>query len=319
FTLIGKTFLRNIVAAVIFLVIPIILLIIAANSFYSSIADMVLPSNGSLIHEQPGSPFMLQFFGEMALFFVAILILALGTLLAEITISYTVGKEMLGEEVGLNEAMKETFYMKWLYGIGQAALKLLIIGGGTAVVGFFLSTFAVVIDSGVVFGILVALFLIAGVPVIIYLAYRWYFSLTAVAVESLSPLDALRQSWFLVKENWWRTFGILLLLTILSQFAISIVSLPITFGSMWSFYRGIFTAIGNSGGEPDPQIIHQAMKSLGPGVGIAIGISSLFSLLVTPVFTVVMYFDLRARKHDLPGMQAPPPIDIQNTPPEIIQ
>ncbi len=321
FNLIGKTFVRNIVIAAIFLVIPIVLLMIAADNFYSSIADMSFPTDSSALQYQTGMQFLLPFLGGMILFVVAALVLAVAALLSEIAISYVVGKEIMNEPVTFARAIQETFYSKWLYGIGQALLKYLIIGGGILVVAFFLSTFAVVIDSKLVLALLILLVIVVGMPFVLFIVYKWYFSLTAVAVEDLGPIDSLRQSWFLVEGYWWRTFGILLLLSILTQFVIYIVSLPFTFGSMWGFYKVIFTAIGQTGGQPDPQAMHEAMKSVGPSVGIGIGISSLFSLLITPVFTVVMYFDLRARKNDLPGMQdaAVQPMTIEPPPPAPIQ
>lgn len=318
FNLIGKTFVRNIIIAAIFLVIPVVLLMIAADNFYSSIADVGFPTDNPALKYQTGLQFLLPFLGGIILFIVSFLVLALATLLSEIAISYTVGKEMVGEPVSLNKALQETFYAKWLYGIGQGLLKYLIIGGGAVIISFFLWTFAVVIDSGVVLGLLIAIVVLVMVPTALFVVYRWYFSLTAVAVEDLGPIDSLRQSWFLVQGYWWRTFGILLLLSMLTQFVVYIVSIPFTFGSMWGFYKAIFTAIGQTGGQTDPQVMHDAMKSLGPSVGFGVGVSSLLTLLITPVFTVVMYFDLRARKNDLPGMQAaaPPPPGVEPPPPE---
>ncbi len=318
FAMIGRTIVRNLIVAAIFLVIPVVLITIAADNFYSSIADMGLSSTGSFGQSQLSSQFFSMFLGDIVLFIVSILVFALGTLLAEITISYIVGKEMMGEPVSLNQAVQETFYMKWLYGIGQGLLKYLIVIGGAFVLGFFLWTLSVVIDSRGLLFFLITLSIIVAMPVLIYVIYRWYFSLTAVAVEDLSPVDALRQSWTLVQGYWWRTFGILILLSMLSQFVIYIVSLPLAFGSMLGFYKEMFTAIGRAGGEPDPQALREAMKAVGPGIGIGTGITSLLSLLLTPVFTVVMYFDLRARKNDLPFAQAPPPPEVQPVPPETI-
>jgi hypothetical protein len=315
FALIGKTVARNLMAGIIFLVIPIALMSIAADNFYSSIADVGFPPGGSVGQAQSFLPFL----GSIVLFMLAVIVLALSVLLAEITISYMVGKEITGETVSLKKAVQETFNVKWLYGIGQGLLKYLIIGGSALVLGFFLSTLGVVIDNKIILVLLIAIFVIAAVPVALFIILKWYFSLTAVAVEDLGPVDALRQSWFLVKDYWWRTFGILILLSILSQFVIYVVSVPLTFGTMWNFYKMIFTQLGNAGGEPDPQVMGEALRSIGPGVAIGTGITSILSLLITPVFTVVMYFDLRARKNDLPGGQTPPQPSEEDLPPEIIE
>ncbi len=318
FTLIGKTFVRNLIVAAIFLVIPVVLMTIAADNLYSSIADINIHLNG--LPEQTGFNVILPYLGQVGLFVVSAFMITLGVLLAEITISYIVGKELMGEPVSLSEAVQETFYMKWLYGIGQGLIKYFAIIGGIVILVIFGAVLYSMIGSGFIIGLLVLLFVVVGIPAIFFLVLRWYFSLTAVAIEDLGPIDALRQSWSLVEGYWWRTCGILILFSILSQFVISIISIPIQFGTMFNFYKEFFTALGRSGGNIDPQTLHQTLKTMGPGIGIGTGISSLFSLLITPVFTVVMYFDLRARKNDLPGMEAPQPQpDAQNLPPEIIQ
>jgi hypothetical protein len=316
FSLIGKTIVRNVLAGVIFLIVPVVLVSLAADKFYSSIAEMGLNPGGQVGQEASFVPF----FGGLVLFILSIFILVLCLLFAEITISYLVGKEIVGEPVPLREALRETFNVKWLYGIGQALLKYLIIGGGALVLGLFLSTFGVVIDNKIVVALLIGIAVIVAVPLVIFLVIRWYFSLTAVAVEALGPVDALRQSWYLVKDYWWRTLGILLLLSILSQFVIYIVSVPFTFGSMWNFYKAIFTSVGQTGAEPDAQAMSHALRTIGPGVGLGTGIGSLLSLLITPVFTVVMYFDLRARKGDLPATETPPqPGEEEVPPPDLIE
>jgi len=316
FALIGKTVVRNLIVAAIFLVIPIIVLTVAADISYSSIADMSFPPGWFIAH--PGLDAAAPFIGEAVIFLIGVLILSLGVLLAELTISYIVGKELMGESVTFQEAIRETFNVKWVYGIEQALLKILIMGGGVLILTFFLSTLAVVIDNAVVLGLLIGIFVIVAIPVMIFVLFRWYFSLTAVAIETLGPVDSLRQSWFLVEDNWWRTFGILLLFSILYQFVVSIISLPLTFGTMFNFYREFFTALAKAGGNLDQQGLQQIQKSLGPTIGIGTGITTLLSLLITPVFTVVMYFDLRARKNDLPyvptpqGPTEPPPPETIN-------
>jgi hypothetical protein len=66
---------------------------------------------------------------------------------------------------------------------------------------------------------------------------------------------------------------------------------------MWDFYKEYFTLLGKTGGNIDPQSLAQLENSVGPGIAIGSGISALLSLLITPVFTVVMYYDLCAREN----------------------
>jgi len=62
-------------------------------------------------------------------------------------------------------------------------------------------------------GIIAAIIL---VPVGIYFAVRWAFILQAVVVEGAGPMQALSRSSQIVEDNWWRTFGIFLVLGIIS-------------------------------------------------------------------------------------------------------
>jgi len=224
--------------------------------------------------------------------------LVLCALFAEIAVSVVVSQELLSRPISYSDAISETFSQKWLYGIGQAILKSLILIGGIIVIAIFLGILAAL--SQALMGLMMVLIILILIPFFIYLTIKWYFSLTAVAVEDIGVTDSLRKSWNLVDGHWWRTFGILFLLTIIAQLIVLIVSSPIIFAFMWDFYKEYFQSFGATGGNIDPETSRQVMRNMGPGMGISIGISPLISLLITPVFTVVMYYDLRARNNEFP-------------------
>lgn len=294
-SLAGKTFVRNLFIALTFLVVPAIMVSASAGRLYEAIA---------------GSPGVSASFSVLATYFGATLIMLLAVLLAEIAISYTVWKEILGEHVDFKEALRDTFDGKWISGLGQAFLKYGAVFGGIVGIGavfVFLDTKTggtSMITKGLLMLFQVPFFLLA-VPAVIFLFYRWLFSLTAVAVEGLDSVDALRKSWRLVKGFWWRTFWIFFLLSLLSEVAVSIISLPLKFGSMWGVYAKYFSAVSGAGGRIAPEAAHNLRGSLWAGAGIGTTITSILSLLITPVFTVVMYFDLKARHNDFPPQQLP--------------
>jgi hypothetical protein len=293
FSLIGKTFFRNLFIAVIILLFPIILMAIAMDAFYSSLADM----QGSILQgvSTPGLDMVLAILGPLVFFGCATIIFVLGILLAEIAVSIIVSQEILSNPINFFDALHDTFSMKCLYGIGQGILKYAILIGGVIAASIVMAILGAV--SKLLMGIIAIIGLLVLVPVFVYVFLKWYFALTVVAVDDLTAIESLRKSWYLVEGHWWRTLGILILLTILSQFAITIVSLPISFGSMWDFYKEYFTLLGKTGGNIDPQSLAQLENSVGPGIAIGSGISALLSLLITPVFTVVMYYDLCAREN----------------------
>ncbi|MBN1398823.1 MAG: hypothetical protein JXA06_12395 [Bacteroidetes bacterium] len=293
FLLIGKTFLRNILVSFIILLLPSIIIAFATGDFYSSIIEM-RDSDFSGRYDS-GLDKVIEVFSMLSFFWMATLIYALAVLMAEIAVSIIVSEELGSNHITFMDALKETFSIKCLYGLGQAVVKYAaLIGGIIVAISIFVILGAV---SKVLTGIIGFIAIIIAMPFAVYIMIKWYFSLTAVAVDDLTVIESLRRSWHLVKGYWWRTFGIILLLSILAQFVISIVSLPITFGSMWDFYREYFTLFGKTGGEVDPAVLLDLQKSYGPEIAIGSGISALLSLLITPVFTVVMYYDLRAREN----------------------
>ncbi len=111
----------------------------------------------------------------------------------------------------------------------------------------------------------------------IYFLVRWSLTVAAMMAEDIGPIRGLGRSWNLVKGQWWRTFGILVIVAIL-QTIIS-YALFILFGLIAAlFSTGDFQA---------------ALVQVG---------STLLSALVSPITTiavVLLYFDLRVRKEGL--------------------
>lgn len=58
---------------------------------------------------------------------------------------------------------------------------------------------------------------VVGIPLAIYFGVRWSFVLPVTLLEELGPRAALSRSSELVKENWWRVWGILLLVGLIAS------------------------------------------------------------------------------------------------------
>jgi len=56
---------------------------------------------------------------------------------------------------------------------------------------------------------------IVTIPVVLWVAIRWSVALPALFAEGIGPVKALGRSWNLVRDNWWRTVGILIIVTIM--------------------------------------------------------------------------------------------------------
>ena len=141
--------------------------------------------------------------------------------------------------------------------------------------------------------------IIAAIAVVIYLNFSWHFTFVAIAGADKKVFESFSKSSLLVTNNWWRVFGIVLLVSIIVQFAISLISTPVSFAFMWDFLSKYFTAAANGTlNNLDPESMFGMMKSLGLAIGLISVFSSLIEILIIPLFDVVFYFDLRIRKND---------------------
>jgi len=112
----------------------------------------------------------------------------------------------------------------------------------------------------------------------VYLAVRWSLVVAAMMAEDIGPIRGLGRSWNLVSGSWWRTFGILLIVTILQ--AIITYALYILFGVI----AALFSTTGD---------FQAALVQVG---------GTLLSAVVSPITTIavtLLYFDLRVRKEGL--------------------
>src|SRR6266702_2784045 len=111
----------------------------------------------------------------------------------------------------------------------------------------------------------------------VYLLVRWSLVVAAMMAEDIGPIRGLGRSWNLVSGSWWRTFGILLIVTILQ--------LIITYGLFILF--GVVAALFSTGD------FQAALVQVG---------GTLLSAVVSPITTIavtLLYFDLRVRKEGL--------------------
>jgi len=122
-------------------------------------------------------------------------------------------------------------------------------------------------------------------PAAIYLGIIWNFMVQTALLEGCGPTSALSRSASLVKGNWWRVLGIiLLLLTIVSIIGI-ILYMPAMMGTISETTAGF---IPYAATEPPNWVI--AWTTIGGLIG---------NIICVPFFTIgetLLYFDLRFRK-----------------------
>ena len=109
-----------------------------------------------------------------------------------------------------------------------------------------------------------------------------------VVLEAAGPVTAMRRSWQLVQGNWWRTFGIYLLATVVIFVISAIIEVPFSLvgavvgGGGSSFFSGLSTQ--------GPTVVTIIIGTIG---GI---IASTCTRPVSAGVLVLQYADLRMRK-----------------------
>lgn len=112
-------------------------------------------------------------------------------------------------------------------------------------------------------------------PVAIWVAVRWIVGLPALLAEGIGPIKALGRSWALTHRNWWRTFGILLLIFLLQvviSSALGAIGLPIAVAIPFV----------------EPVVRAAVVLTVSTAAGAV-------TLPVVPLCIVLLYFDLRIR------------------------
>ena len=91
---------------------------------------------------------------------------------------------------------------------------------------FAVNRFGAMLGASILVGLAVILMAITiiGIPFAIYFGVRWLFVMQTASLERCGPVSALARSSNLVRGNWWRVFGILLLVGILLAIANAIAS-----------------------------------------------------------------------------------------------
>jgi hypothetical protein len=133
-----------------------------------------------------------------------------------------VGKAVLGQPASFGETWQQVRSRIWAL-IGLALLTGLL-AGAPMVVGVLLAVLLAFISP---------VLLIIGIPVVIasvclgvYLYVRVSLASAALVLEKASIRTSLSRSGVLVKDDWWRVFGILLLVQVISYVVSQVLLIP---------------------------------------------------------------------------------------------
>ncbi|MEV7604654.1 hypothetical protein AB0N65_04360 [Paenarthrobacter sp. NPDC089322] len=132
---------------------------------------------------------------------------------------------------------------------------------------------------------------LGGVVVFLWIGLKLMFAPAAIVVERLGVYDGLLRSWHLTKNNWWRIFGITLVVSLMVGIIAQIVQIPVSLAA---------TAIGAVvTPHPDPETITSTMV-VTTVISMVIGalVGSVTFAFQTSV-SALIYMDLRMRRDGL--------------------
>ena len=233
----GKTIGRTSIMTVIVLLPSSILFAFALDVFFSSVADLITEVGQTSLEELDifGS-----LFGPGMFFVVGLIVQLLGILLVTLAASIIGVRQMTDERVSWQEALRTAWAERFLPALGQTVIQFL------AVIGLFLVPMFLIMMGpfSAVSLLLGGLAMLVAIPFGIKLLVGWYFATTVIAVEDCGALDSLKRSSYLVFGQWWRVFGIVLLLGLIIQFAISLILTPIHFIALYGFFSKYIEMMG---------------------------------------------------------------------------
>ncbi len=139
-------------------------------------------------------------------------------------LSAVIGRGVLGRKTSLGEAWRAG-----RIGAVAGATVLLFLLGVAVVVPVVLAVVVLALlhltPVAVILGVLGG---IACVVFEILLVIRLSLTLPAVVLERISPVQAIKRSWYLTNGSFWRLFGILLLTAIIVGIAADVLAIPFT-------------------------------------------------------------------------------------------
>jgi hypothetical protein len=208
--------------------------------------------------------------GGAATWFTAILLSGMLTVV--------VGRSVFGAGITIGEAWRRLKGRVWAL-IGLALLQAVgVVVLVAVVVGLIFAIGAAAnVTAAVIVGIPLVLFLVAA---LIYLWVNLAFAPALIVLERLGILAAIERSFRLVRNDFWRVFGILLLATVAVQFIAGAVTVPFSVG-------GQFLLMGSSS---------TAMTLL---AFVLLSVGGVIAQIITAPFTagviVLLYTDRRIR------------------------
>ncbi|NKX53821.1 glycerophosphoryl diester phosphodiesterase membrane domain-containing protein [Arthrobacter mobilis] len=141
---------------------------------------------------------------------------------------------------------------------------------------------------GAASALIIVLVAVGLVLAAVWIGIKLMLAPAAMVLERASLPGSLRRSWQLTSGNWWRTFGIVLLCTVIVSVITSVISMPI------SFALGLVAPLTGETASPE-----EMLAVMGPLTLASMLVSSIFSAIgyaFQAAVIALVYIDLRIRR-----------------------
>jgi hypothetical protein len=251
-----------------------------------------------------------SFSGLIGFGLLIVIISFLITLFVKACVALNTFKVAQGESITLEDlimtVLKEKLGKLVLQTLLYAGIILAVIIGAGIALGIVGVVFTLINRGLGIFMIVMGVFAFYGL--LIWLMNSFSFVNEEVIYADTPVAASFKKSFNLVKGNWWRVFGILLVFNLALSFSVSLISSPITFSMMASFYSEMFEKLLNGGSVTD---LYQSIFTMYSHAYIPLVLSTvlstILSYLVSPVFKSLFYLDLKIKKKEIIFEQELPP------------
>lgn len=309
FAMLRHTWKTSIFGGLIFVGTPAVILGLMVPALFSNLGE-VIEGAETMGEAQARSALtaMLGWNGGLLLVGIATAVLAK---LAALAVVHRTRDAIFDRQSSWRGCIRDAFRNSLWPVIVQNLLKGLIVFG-VVLVPTLLIVLASAVGGGGTAALVIGMVIVslgAGIA-ITWIFYALLLAEHAVVFDSMGIVTGMKKSNRLVLGNWWRLFGITLLLGIALSFATGLITTPIMGASMLPM-AGRMLEAGFDGEMNDAEIVRVLSGAGGFGIAIAIGtiIQQLAALLIMPVFTTLFYVDLKVRAGELPLPQEATPPD----------
>ncbi|WP_221585394.1 hypothetical protein [Microbacterium sp. G2-8] len=240
--------------------------------------------------------------GSTAILIIATILLSLlltcVTTIAQGVVVAEVGHASLGEKARLSVLWRRVGPAFWrlfgyamLLGVATFIGMIILILPAALILGLT-GAFSGSGAGSVWIGVIVLLLaLLGGLVLYAWLGTKLYLVPAAIVLEGVGPLRGVRRSWTLTRGRFWGTFGILVLLYLITNTAASVVSG--VFSLFTPLIMTIFVPLGASSTESTPMVVLSV---------VLVALTSIVSFAIAAILMIVLsaggalcYIDARMR------------------------